>query len=93
MKGYAYIENGIVVVNEVYKPEEADFAPNIGVNWEEYLEALSAWNDSCIEVENAHDVGGILTISIEGGVYLSKIAGLPVSFTKGEKAVITSINN
>jgi len=97
MKGYAYIENGIVVVNEVYKPEEADFAPNIGVNWEEYLEALSAWNDSCIEARNVFKSSWFKNEwnVMENGRITDVIIKFPqpVSFTKGKKAVITSINN
>ena len=105
MKGYAYIENGIVVVNEKRKPirSEERIENQYKMTKLTYNKALSAWNDSCIKVENSDWVKcenpGTLEIYEQPIIIIDSesfpIIGSsqPVSFTKGKKAVITSINN
>lgn len=65
MKGYAYIENGKPVVNTKKKPVKlkgqmldwCSVVPPCQAQLDEYDEALSAWNDSCMEVERIAGYG------------------------------------
>lgn len=53
MKGYVYIENGRVVVNEEKRPEPTGFEDDPYLF---YLGSLSIWKKKSIEVENVKKI-------------------------------------
>ena len=93
-KGYIYIENGKVVWNAEERPKEYMFTTSKfgGVVWntEEYIEALKAWQDGCVVVENAnisqHPMEGFDEITILKPVYQIVSFG-QVAFIKGKTIV------
>jgi len=87
-QGYAYIENGIVVVNTERRPDIYSGVNNPRI--------FKKWLNSCIEVENRIVPYEYQTNIIEIGdndIMLESISdGQPVTFTEGEKATITKID-
>ena len=96
-QGYCYIENGKPVVNLKMKPKQIDYVNTIRDHYlcEKYQQALSAWNDSCMEVENAmFDGENTICVYFDDKADFISIFQ-PVTFlSTGEKTTkITEINN
>lgn len=87
MKGYLYIDNGVVVWNHERKPDyellDHPSFPNMGVANIEYYDALQQWQENNVVVENAHydsDLD-VTEININNGWHscAGKVSGTPVT--------------